>query len=120
MTARDAARACQAAQDEQSFQQEFERFLLSLRGWCEAHADVVRVGYVYTRDGFLNIVLCTAGEDYQNDTLRDHFPDVWRQYRPLYCLSRLARYWCMPVTAAAVAQARARLAAVETAVAAGM
>jgi hypothetical protein len=31
MTAREAARACQAAQDEKSFQDEFERFLLYFR-----------------------------------------------------------------------------------------
>ena len=31
----------------------------------------------------------------RNNTLRAQYPDVWKQYQPLYTFSRLSRYRCM-------------------------
>ena len=58
----------------------------------------------------------TSNHGQRNSVLRRQFPGVWREYRPLYNQSRVARYWCVPIKPAGVAQARARLRAVESAV----
>ena len=49
----------------------------------------------------------------RNNALRDHFEDIWRDYAPLYRLSRVARYWCLPMHSDDVEQSRRRLACVE-------
>lgn len=54
----------------------------------------------------------------RNGILKRQFPSVWRAYRPLYNQSRVARYWCVTIPPSEVAQAVARLNAVEGAVAA--
>ena len=33
----------------------------------------------------------------RNKTLKLQYPDVWKEYQPLYTFSRLARYWCLQV-----------------------
>jgi hypothetical protein len=58
----------------------------------------------------------TRSHTARNQILKRRFRPVWRHYRPLYDLSRTARYWCVPITAANVADARRWLAGVESAV----
>ena len=45
----------------------------------------------------------------RNGILKRLFPTMWAHYRPLYNQSRVARYLCVPIPPAAVAQATARL-----------
>lgn len=33
----------------------------------------------------------------RNNILKKDYPAVWRDYRPLYAFSRVARYWCLKV-----------------------
>ena len=49
----------------------------------------------------------------RNNLLRDRFESVWRDYSPLYRLSRVARYWCLPMRTGDVEHARARLSSLE-------
>ena len=67
MTAKEAARACQQAQTEKDLREQFTQFLLYLREWCEKHAAEVRFAYAYSGDGFLNVLICTSGEDYRSE-----------------------------------------------------
>jgi hypothetical protein len=56
----------------------------------------------------------------RNNILKRDHPKVWRDYRPLYAFSRLARYHCIPVTDANVTYCLRRLARVEASVRAEM
>ncbi len=58
------------------------------------------------------------GHRERNAILKRKFATVWSHYRPLYNQSRVARYWCVAIPSGKVAQAIARLRAVESAVAA--
>lgn len=49
----------------------------------------------------------------RNQVLKRHYPDVWREYRPLYDLSRKARYWCMAITPQNMTYAIDRLVRIE-------
>ncbi len=49
----------------------------------------------------------------RNNTLKRDFPDLWREYRPLYAFSRMARYWCMAVNPSHVDYVLRRLHRVE-------
>lgn len=49
----------------------------------------------------------------RNNTLKRTFPAIWRDYRPLYAFSRVARYWCIPVTPADLVYVSRRLARIE-------
>jgi hypothetical protein len=49
----------------------------------------------------------------RNQVLKRHYPDIWKQYRPLYTFSRMARYWCVPVTREYVTYVLRRLGRVE-------
>ena len=60
----------------------------------------------------------TTNHSQRNQVLKRQFVTVWREYRPLYNQSRVARYWCVPILPAQVAGAIARLRALESAVAA--
>jgi hypothetical protein len=72
---------------------------------------------VHLAEGLLVRKGCPTGNhSKRNDTLKRHFPSVWRAYRPLYNQSRVARYWCVSIYPTAVAQAHARLAAIEAAI----
>jgi hypothetical protein len=59
----------------------------------------------------------TANHGQRNHVLKTQFASVWKEYRPLYNLSRTARYWCVPILPADVGRALARLSAVESVVA---
>jgi len=45
----------------------------------------------------------------RNQALRDSFPTIWKQYHPLYDLSRQARYSCRKITTTASEDALRRL-----------
>jgi hypothetical protein len=49
----------------------------------------------------------------RNQTLKRHYPDLWREYRPIYTLSRTARYWCFAISSTQVDYALERLRHVE-------
>jgi hypothetical protein len=49
----------------------------------------------------------------RNQQLKRHYQSVWRDYRPLYDLSRKARYWCVAITPPQVQKAKTRLARLE-------
>jgi hypothetical protein len=49
----------------------------------------------------------------RNQILKRHYPDLWKEYRPLYAFSRTARYWCMKVNDTHVAYVLRRLRRVE-------
>ena len=67
MTARDAARACKQFEDEKGWEDQFNRFLVRLREWCEEHADRVETACVAIGDGGLNIFIITNSPDYDFD-----------------------------------------------------
>jgi hypothetical protein len=60
----------------------------------------------------------TGSHEQRNRVLKRQFASVWQEYRPLYNQSRAARYWCVTITPANVAQALSRLQAIEKNVAA--
>src|SRR5260370_28017143 len=62
--------------------------------------------------------LSTGNHVQRNGLLKRQFATVWKEYRPLYNQSRVARYWCVPILPVAAQQAQTRLLAVEAAVAA--
>ncbi len=49
----------------------------------------------------------------RNNVLKRHFPNVWRDYRPLYSYSRIARYWCVTFDQAVLPYIERRLHRVE-------
>ena len=49
----------------------------------------------------------------RNQALKRNYPDLWREYRPLYNLSRTARYWCMSINSNNVTYAIDRLLRIE-------
>jgi hypothetical protein len=53
----------------------------------------------------------------RNGILREKFPEIWKQYQPLYTFSRLGRYWCMRVKTEHVQYILRRLGRVEAEVA---
>jgi hypothetical protein len=67
MTAKEAARACERSQNEKELRDQFNQVLLYLYQWCENHSSDVQAAYAYPGDGFLNILICTRGEDYRFD-----------------------------------------------------
>ena len=67
MTAKEAARACERAQNEKELREQFSKLLLYLRDWCVTHGNDVRAAYVYSGDGFLNVLICTVGDQYRFD-----------------------------------------------------
>jgi hypothetical protein len=58
----------------------------------------------------------SAGHYQRNGVLKRQFAAVWKEYRPLYNLSRTARYLCIPIRPQDVSYALGRLAAVDSAV----
>jgi hypothetical protein len=65
-------------------------------------------------------LLVAAGErckshSRRNAILRSKFPDVWKEYHPLYSYSRLSRYWCFKVKPDHVAHVLRRLGRIERA-----
>ena len=52
-----------------------------------------------------------------NGILKRMFATVWKEYRPLYNQSRIARYWCIAIAQRDVSKALGRLKAIEAAVA---
>jgi hypothetical protein len=64
MTVKEAARACEAAQNEKDLRDQFTRMLVYLREWCGKRAQKVQTACVYPGDGFLNILIGTRGDDY--------------------------------------------------------
>jgi hypothetical protein len=60
----------------------------------------------------------SGNHTHRNQALKRRFATVWKEYRPLYNQSRVARYWCVPISPAGVAQATSRLVALEAAVSA--
>ena len=52
----------------------------------------------------------------RNNVLKRSYPAIWKDYRPLYAFSRLARYWCMKVTPENADYIRKRLRRVEEAI----
>jgi hypothetical protein len=83
MTAKEAAKACERAQNEKELREQFSEFLLYLRGWCERHAGRIRAAYVYSGDGFLNVLICTNGADYRfdfDDAVTQFDIDLTRQF----------------------------------------
>lgn len=62
--------------------------------------------------------LASGSHARRNETIKRRFPDVWYEYRPLYNQSRIVRYNCVNILTSDVAQALARLEAVERVVAA--
>jgi hypothetical protein len=52
----------------------------------------------------------------RNQTLRQHYPGVWKHYQPLYSYSRLSRYWCMKVRPSDVPYLERRLGRIERAI----
>ncbi len=64
MTAKEAARACEVAQNEKDLREQFTQVLLYLRQWCLGNAEVTAC-CVYPGDGFLNVLICTAGSEYR-------------------------------------------------------
>ena len=67
MTAKEAARACEIAQNEKELREQFSQVLLSLKEWSEYRSSRVVATYVYPGDGFLNVLICTRGGDYDFD-----------------------------------------------------
>ena len=49
----------------------------------------------------------------RNQALKRHYGKLWNEYRPLYNLSRTARYWCMAVKPSNMKYAIGRLLQVE-------
>jgi hypothetical protein len=83
MTAREAARACEQAQDVKELLEQFKAFLVYLRDWCEKHAADLCAAYAYPGDGFLNVLLCTKGEGYRfdlDDAVTELDIDIARQF----------------------------------------
>jgi hypothetical protein len=83
MTAKEAARACQVAQSEKELRDAFGQFILYLHEWCKSRAADVHTAYVYPGDGFLNILICTRGEDYRfdlDDPVTELDLDLTRQF----------------------------------------
>lgn len=48
-----------------------------------------------------------------NSTLKRDYPELWKEYRPLYAFSRMGRYWCMAVDPVHVSYVKWRLGRVE-------
>jgi hypothetical protein len=71
MTAREAAQACQRAQNDKDFEEEFKRMLVRVREWAQAHEDAVVAAYVYTGDGQLNVLMATQGPGFRSDLSDD-------------------------------------------------
>lgn len=57
--------------------------------------------------------LRTGSHVARNNHLKRMYPDLWREYRPLYTFSRMARYWCITVTQKNLSDMRAHLARFE-------
>src|SRR5262249_46623285 len=73
---------------------------------------------VHLAEGLLVRKGFASGNHHQrNQVLKRYYTTVWVDYHPLYNQSRVARFWCVPILPANVANATARLAAVETTVA---
>lgn len=53
----------------------------------------------------------------RNNLLKNQYPSLWKDYRPLYAFSRVARYWCLRVRPEHVPHILKRLNKVEQAVA---
>ena len=47
--------------------EQFSQVLLSLKEWSEGRSSRVVASYVYPGDGFLNVLICTRGGDYDFD-----------------------------------------------------
>jgi hypothetical protein len=83
MTAKEAARACEQAQNEKDLREHFTQFLVYLMGWCNKHETEVHACYVYPGDGFLNVLVCTRGEEYRfdfDDAVTELDIDLTRQF----------------------------------------
>lgn len=60
----------------------------------------------------------TGNHHQRNGILKRLFATIWKEYRPLYIHSRVARYWCVAISAKDVQEAIKRLKALEAAAAA--
>lgn len=63
-TAREAAHACSAAEDQKEWQDTFEQFLAHLNACCATFGDAVKACYVSAGDDGLRVFMATPGEDY--------------------------------------------------------
>lgn len=82
MTAKEAARACESAQNMKDVREQFTQLLVHLHSWCAAH-EAVHAGYAYPGDGYLNILVCTKGERYRfdfDDEITDLDMDLTRRF----------------------------------------
>jgi hypothetical protein len=52
----------------------------------------------------------------RNNILKRHYPEIWKEYRPLYAFSRLTRYRCYQATTADLTYLLRRLGRTEEAV----
>ena len=75
ITMREAAQACQQAEDNKEWEDAFQEFLVDLEQWGESHSDRVRSVYVYIGDGTLNILVGNNLDEYDSD-LDDTLSDL--------------------------------------------
>src|SRR5262245_13131123 len=52
----------------------------------------------------------------RNSLLRSRYPEVWKNYQPLYAYSRLSRYWCMNVKSEDLVYIERRLRRIEASI----
>ena len=82
MTAKEAARACELAQTDKELRAAFSELLVYLRDWCGKQGKV-EASYVFPGDGYLNILVCTHGDDYDfefDDAVSELDIELTRQF----------------------------------------
>ena len=85
-TVSDAARACKQEVDLDAWTVQVKEFLLEINRWCKHNEATVTACYVMWSDGHYNIILVTAGEEYNfgfddavtqlNFKLSSMYPDI--------------------------------------------
>jgi hypothetical protein len=63
-TASAAAQACQQAEKQSEWVEQFKEFLGFIHQWCIDHGDKVHSCYVTIGDHSLNVLVCLKGDDY--------------------------------------------------------
>jgi hypothetical protein len=83
MTMGEAARACQQAESNRDWSQQWDEMLFQVHEWCKAHEESVLEGYVCVGDAAINIIVCVRSEDYDfglEDSLAEFDLELSRRF----------------------------------------